>query len=124
MEPKKYIESAKITETKDYSIPKKRVTEDTLRLLHGAIGIATESGELLSPIKAHVFYGKELDKTNLKEELGDILWYIAITADELDISFEELMEKNIAKLKARYGDKFSEHMAKNRNLDNERKILE
>lgn len=124
MEPNKYIESAKVTETKDYNIVKERITESTMRLLHGAIGLSTEVGEFLSPIKAHVFYGKELDRTNLKEELGDVLWYIAITADELGVSFEELMEVNIAKLKARYGDKFSEHMATNRDLEKERKTLE
>ena len=45
------------------------------RLLHGVIGLVTETSELLDAIKKSLFYGKPLDKTNLIEELGDLLWY-------------------------------------------------
>jgi len=56
--------------------------------------------------------------------MGDLFWYLAIACDELGVEFESLMETNIAKLKARYGEKFSEHKAENRDLDSERRILE
>lgn len=49
-----------------------------LDLLHCATGLVTESAELVDCIKKHVFYGKPLDVVNIKEELGDLLWYIAI----------------------------------------------
>lgn len=94
------------------------------RLLHSGIGIATESGEFLDALKKHIFYGKPLDRTNLKEELGDLLWYVAIACDELGATFEELQEVNIAKLTARYPEKFSLERAENRDLETERKILE
>jgi uncharacterized protein YabN with tetrapyrrole methylase and pyrophosphatase domain len=61
---------------------------------------------------------------NLAEEMGDLFWYIAVICDALEVSFEDVMERNIAKLKARYGDKFTEHAATNRNLEEERRILE
>lgn len=49
-----------------------------LDLLHCATGLVTESAELVDAIKKHVFYGKPLDVVNIKEELGDLLWYVAI----------------------------------------------
>ena len=45
-------------------------------------------------------------------------------ADTLGVSFEEIQERNIEKLKARYGEKFTDEKAINRNLETERSILE
>lgn len=98
--------------------------EKNQKLLHAAIGLSTESGELLDQMKKVIYYGKDLDKTNIKEELGDLMWYMAIMLRELDLDFEEVLEVNIKKLKARYGEKFNSEGALNRNLDNERAILE
>lgn len=50
----------------------------TMNLLHAQMGIMTECGELADQIKRHLFYGTELDIVNIKEEIGDIMWYIAI----------------------------------------------
>lgn len=98
--------------------------KSNIRLLHAAIGMCTESGEFIDQLKKHIFYGKPLDKVNLKEELGDMLFYIGIAMDELGTDFDTEQRKNIAKLKARYGDKFSSEAAINRDLDTEREILE
>ena len=125
MESKEYIQDAIRTESRDFSkIGERMAQEDNIRLLHAAIGIVTEAGELQDALKKHVFYGKELDTVNIKEEMGDLFWYLAIMADTLDISFEELMKTNIQKLKARYGEKFTEEKANFRNLKIERDILE
>ena len=51
-------------------------------------------------------------------------WYIAILCDEIETPFEEIWEKNIAKLKRRYEGKFTEAKAENRDLKAEREILE
>lgn len=45
---------------------------------HAAIGIFTETGELLDIFKKNLWYGKEIDLVNFKEELGDIMWYVAM----------------------------------------------
>ncbi len=42
------------------------------------MGTVTEVGELADQVKRHVFYGLDLDKENLIEELGDIEWYLSI----------------------------------------------
>lgn len=123
---REYIENVVKTESNDFEKIGDRLSNlDTVRLLHAAMGLVTEAGEFMDAFKKHIFYGKPQDTTNLKEELGDLLWYIAIALDELgEKSFEGIMNTNIAKLKARYGDKFGEMQAENRNLVKEREILE
>lgn len=95
-----------------------------LNLLHAAMGIGTEAGEILDAFKRKLFYGKPLDVVNVKEEIGDIMWYVAILLRELDLDFEEILQLNIDKLRARFPDKFTEEKALNRDLDTERQILE
>lgn len=97
---------------------------DVINLLHATMGISTEAGELLDALKKHLAYGKEIDKVNLAEEVGDVLWYVAIILRELNMSFEEVMDMNINKLQRRFPDKFTEEAALNRDLNKEREQLE
>ena len=125
MDTKKYKELVLKTESKDFDAISSRLKDKrAIRLLHGSCGIATEAGELLDTIKKYAFYGKEIDTVNLVEEIGDLMWYSAIILDELNVDFEDVMNKNINKLKARYGEKFSESSATVRDLNKEREILE
>lgn len=80
-------------------------------LVHAQIGISGESGEFADAVKRFLYYGRPLDALNAKEELGDLLWYIALGAKVLETSIEELMEDNINKLKLRYPEKFTEELA-------------
>lgn len=95
-----------------------------INLLHGALGISTEAGELLDQIKKHIFYGSELDIVNIKEELSDVFWYVALICNEFGWAFDEIQELNIRKLQARYPEKFTEEKALNRDLEKERNVLE
>lgn len=98
-----------------------------IRLLHAAIGIFTESGELLEALLKSVNRtedGAQIDKFNFAEELGDVYWYMAIAHDELGISEERVRQTVIAKLAARYPEKFTAEAALNRDLVAERKVLE
>jgi NTP pyrophosphatase (non-canonical NTP hydrolase) len=125
MNSKEYIKDAIKTESREFQAMDQRLGDHGIkRLLHAGIGLSTESGEFLDALKKHIFYGKELDRVNLAEEIGDLFWYLAIASDELNIDFESVMNKNIEKLKARYGDKFSEEKAEKRDLETERIILE
>lgn len=99
-------------------------TDINTRILHGVIGCCTESGELLDAVKKSLFYRKTLDVVNIKEELGDLLWYVALVSAEIGWSFEEIMDANIAKLTKRYPEQFTEELAVNRDLKEERKTLE
>lgn len=97
---------------------------DTIRLIHGAMGLITESAEFMDALKKHIFYGKPLDFTNLLEECSDTYWYTGVIIDVLRTTINEVMTMNIEKLKLRYPEKFSEHHAEHRNLEAERELLE
>ena len=122
---KDYIKKAIRTESSNFEEIRGRMSSDKMtRIIHASMGINTENGELQDQLKKHFFYGKQLDEVNLKEELGDLFWYCAILADALGTTFEKEMERNIEKLTSRYPEKFTKDDAINRNLNNEREILE
>ena len=83
-------------------------------LINGVMGLCGESGEAIDVVKKHLFHGHPLDREALKKELGDIAWYLAETAYALDISLEEILSTNIAKLKQRYPEGFSVSASLNR----------
>ena len=134
MDNKTYQKSALRTNGPDYQGVGRRLEGEGLSgrnthcrsndLLHASMGLVTEAGEFQDMLKKHVFYGKPLDEVNLKEEIGDLLWYCAIALEALDTDFEAVMQTNIDKLKARYPEKFTEQKAENRDLVKEREILE
>lgn len=76
----------------------KKDYDQSMMLLHAVMGIAGEAGELVDAIKKHVFFGKELDKENVIEELGDILFYLEAMAQLLNVSKTQLMGHNVDKL--------------------------
>lgn len=123
MNPSQYVKEALVTESADADVIGRRL-DIHQRLIHAGMGLTTEAAELVDALKKTVFYGKPLDTVNLKEEIGDLFWYCAIVADVCGFTFEEAMEVNIAKLRARFPNKFSEHDAQVRRLDVEREILE
>lgn len=86
------------------SKPPMRPLDQALQL--GALGLTGEAGEVADIVKKHVYHGHELDRINLVKELGDVLWYVAYTAERLGVSLQEVAEINIAKLKARYPNGF------------------
>ena len=122
----KYIEFVNAVtsdESKDYSAFDKRTYELTKdipveRLLTAALGICAEGGEFTEVVKKIVFQGKPVNEENIfhmKRELGDICWYLAQACMALDTTFDEVIEMNVDKLKARYpGGEFDVHKSENR----------
>ena len=106
------LESLLRTETKDYEASTKRIAEEgNARLLHAAMGLSTESSEVLDILKKHLFYGKDLDTAHLKEEVGDVLWYMAIILDKFGWSIDEIAKETQEKLSKRYKNGFTSHEA-------------
>ena len=91
---------------------------DIPRLLTAALGLTAESGEFTEVIKKIILQGKPYNEENvfhLKRELGDICWYLAQACMALDTTFDEIIEMNVEKLKARYpGGEFDVHNSENR----------
>ena len=75
------------------------------QLLTAALGLCAESGEFTEVVKKIIFQCKPYDEDNvfhMKRELGDICWYLAQACMALDTTFDEVLEMNVEKLKARY----------------------
>ena len=91
---------------------------DVPRLLTAALGLTAEAGEFTEVVKKIILQGKPYNEENvfhMKRELGDICWYLAQACMALDTSFDEIMEMNVDKLKARYpGGEFDVHKSENR----------
>ena len=79
----------------------------SLRLLNGLMGLNGEAGEAIDIYKKAMFQGHDIDIEEIIEELGDVLWYIALSADAISVSLDEIARLNIAKLRKRYPEGFS-----------------
>ena len=88
------------------------------KLLTAALGLTAESGEFTEVVKKIILQGKPYTEENIfhmKRELGDICWYLAQACMALDTTFDEIIEMNVDKLKARYpGGEFDVHQSENR----------
>ena len=88
------------------------------RLTTAGVGLAAESREFLEIVKKMVFQGKPWNDDNREHliiELGDAMWYVAQACMALDVSFDEVIERNVSKLEKRYpGGSFDVHYSENR----------
>lgn len=81
-------------------------------LVHMAMGIAGEAGELLDAIKKSAIYGKQLDMDNVMEELGDLEFYMEGLRRALLIKRDQTLKHNYLKLGNRYENhKYSDEQA-------------
>ena len=71
-------------------------------LLQGVMGLCGESGECVDMVKKSMFQGHKPDEEHLAKELGDVAWYLAVTADAIGYDLETIMKMNIDKLSSRY----------------------
>ena len=92
-------------------------------MFHAALGLSDEAGEFASAIKAALVYNKGMDKVNLIEELGDLLWFVSLAADTLEVPLAVVMEANIAKLQVRYQSGYADAKAQNRVKELEREAI-
>ena len=127
VDTKKYLEFvAGVTSmpSQDSAILQARIDElvangaDVPHLLTAALGLTAESGEFTEVVKKIILQGKPYNEDNvfhMKRELGDICWYLAQACMALDTTFDEIIEMNVDKLKARYpGGEFDVHKSENR----------
>lgn len=106
MEANKYQELA--MKTLNPNLNKKEV------LINSVMGLCGESGEVIDLVKKHLAQGHPLDVNKMIEELGDVAWYLAEAATALNVSLDEILNKNIEKLSNRYPDGFNENNSINR----------
>ena len=88
-------------------------------LANAALGLTGEAGEVADIIKKHLYQGHDLYPSEVIEELGDVLWYVALMADCFNVTLGFVMQQNITKLKARYPEGFD--LVKSVNREEKRK---
>ena len=89
------------------------------RLIQGLMGLNGEAGEAVDILKKHLFQGHDLSREHLAKELGDVAWYLAVSADALGYSLEEIFQMNIQKLRARYPERFEVEKSLNRAVEDD-----
>lgn len=90
------------------------MTDSKAHLLHMALGVTTDAGELGDAIKKHAIYGKPLDRENVVEEMGDLRFFMQGICQELNISEREILQHNMDKLNKRYKKNYSDKEAQDR----------
>jgi NTP pyrophosphatase (non-canonical NTP hydrolase) len=87
-------------------------------LVHAVMGLSGEAGEFADCIKKSLIYGQPLNHANAMEELGDILWFVALACKTLEVPMTHVAQMNVDKLATRYPEKYSDALAAQR-LDKE-----
>ena len=86
--------------------------DDRDRLADAAAGLAEEAGEVLGLVRKHLYMAHPLDRERLTKELGDALWCLAMTARACGITLDEVAEANVAKLRGRYPEGYSDEASR------------
>lgn len=80
----------------------------------GLLGLVGEAGELADEMKKVLFHNKPFNRETILKELGDVRWYLEYLADAWGFSMDEIEFHNMAKLRERYPQGFTEHGATKR----------
>ena len=120
----KFVDAVTSDASKDFVALADRMVEldkkgaNIERLLTAGVGINAEGGEFLEIIKKMIFQGKPFNSDNREHmiiELGDLVWYVAQACMALEVSFDEVVARNVTKLEKRYpGGAFDVYYSENR----------
>ena len=123
----KFVDAVTSDESKDFLALSDRLVmldekgANIERLLTSGVGLNAEAGEFLEIVKKMIFQGKPWDDANREHliiELGDVIWYAANACMALDISFEDVVARNVTKLEKRYpGGQFDVYYSEHREED-------
>lgn len=88
--------------------------DTNMNLLNWALGLGGEVGEFQDLVKKMTFHRHPVPGEKLANELGDVLWYLALAADSLSYTLEDIAQMNLDKVARRYPDGFSPERSGNR----------
>lgn len=112
---------------KDFALADTRggpsITHIDVDIIHSILGSITEAAELAELLLKAIDTGNYLDESDLLDETGDGMWYMALMLRTLGRSFEDTADMNIRKLRARFPDKFDAEKAKEHDLEAEKTAL-
>ena len=84
--------------------------DDAVDMIHAALGLAGESGEVVDMIKKAVINGNPGTdfRVKLALEIGDVMFYIQMLLMSQNLTMEEVLAANITKLRKRYPEGYSD----------------
>lgn len=106
MKLNEYQEAAKATARSD--------GDNGMNILNWALGLGGEVGEFQNLVKKMTFHRHPVSGEKLANELGDALWYLALAADSLGYTLDDVATINLYKLGKRYPEGFSPERSRNR----------
>lgn len=83
------------------------MVNDYPMMLNGVMGLVGEAGECVDLMKKHLFQGHPLKVDHMAKELGDVAWYLAVTAHCIGFDLESILQMNVDKLRNRYPEGFN-----------------
>lgn len=89
-------------------------SDENKLILQCALGLCGEAGEVAEQVKKHYFHGHRLDKRHMIEELGDVVWYLAVLCDAIGSDLQTVMQQNLIKLEKRYPAGFDPYRSQHR----------
>lgn len=93
-------------------------------IIHAALGVTSEAGEMADAVKANIVYGKPEDRVNVLEEAGDLIFFTQLMLSQYGLNLEDAIKANIAKLDTvRYSEGYSDAEALGRHKDMERDAM-
>ena len=92
-------------------------------ILHAVLGLITESAELAELVLTSMLSGEPVDRQKMIDELGDVRWYYSILLSAIGSNDDEVTDKNIAKLRTRFPNKFSLYAATTRDTEAENQAM-
>lgn len=98
-------------ETRNKELGAKAMLQD------GLMGLSGEAGECIDILKKHLFQCHNLDCEHIARELGDVAWYLALSAYAMGYDLESILRMNIEKVQARYPNGFTPERSINREKD-------
>lgn len=96
-----------------------RTLEGDLAIANASMGLCGETGELVDHLKKHVFHKAPLNTQHVRKEVGDVMFYLNWIVVMFGLSWDDILDVNIAKLMVRYPNGFNEDDANNRDLNKE-----
>ena len=99
------------------------LTEVSVDQVHAILGFISEAAEFAELLREAAQSGKSINRDDLIDEAGDLMWYLAMLLQDIGSSFDEVTTKNNAKLRTRFPHKFTADAANVRDLEAERNAL-
>jgi len=119
-------QDSKLQEYREFVHNRECTKEENLRvrLDHSITGLVTESGELADLMKKIKFYGVNIPRINFLDEMADTLHYLVMGMNALEVSFDNLMQLNMTKLRTRSPNGFTVESAVHKDKKREQKEIE